>query len=81
MILPQLDVDPGAQEVAGDAHPEIAFNLGSTYAVMEPPRKEKAVRLLSSFTKRACRGANASKFKEQCETSQSLIQMLGGKVD
>ncbi|MBN1609971.1 MAG: tetratricopeptide repeat protein [Polyangiaceae bacterium] len=70
-----------AQEVAGDSHPEIAFNLGSTYAVMEPPRKEKAVRLLSSFTKRACRGANASKFKEQCETSQSLIQMLGGKVD
>ena len=70
-----------AQEVAGDQHPEITFNLGSTYAVMEPPRKEKAVRLLSSFTKRACRGANAAKFKEQCETSQSLIQMLGGRVN
>ena len=70
-----------AQEVAGDSHPEIAFNLGSTYAVMEPPRKEKAVRLLSSFSKRACRGANAMKFKEQCETAQSLTQMLGGKVN
>ncbi len=70
-----------AQEVAGDKHPEIAFNLGSTYAVMDPPQKEKAVRLLSSFSKRACRGANANKFKEQCETSSTLIQQLGGKVN
>jgi tetratricopeptide (TPR) repeat protein len=66
-----------AQELAGESHPEIAFNLGSTYAVMEPPQKEKALRLLNSFTKRACRGANASKFKEQCETSSALIQKLG----
>jgi len=70
-----------AQEVAGDAHPEISFNLGSTYAVMEPPQKEKAVRLLSSFVKRACRSANAAKFKEQCETANTLIQKLGGKVN
>ena len=70
-----------AEEVAGDAHPEISFNLGSTYAVMDPPQKEKAVRLLSSFVKRACRSANAAKFKEQCETSNSLIQKLGGKVN
>ncbi len=70
-----------AQEVAGDAHPEIAFNLGSTYAVMEPPQKEKAVRLLSSFVKRACRSAKAAQYKEQCETSNTLIQKLGGKVN
>jgi tetratricopeptide (TPR) repeat protein len=66
-----------AQEVAGDDHPEIAFNLGSTYAVMEPPQKEKALRLLNSFSKRACRGSNAANFKEQCETSSALIQKLG----
>jgi len=66
-----------AQDVAGDTHPEISFNLGSTYAVMDPPQKEKALRLLNSFNKRACRGANASKFKEQCETSNALIQKLG----
>ncbi len=70
-----------AQKVAGDSHPEIAFNLGSTYAVMDPPQKEKAVRLLSSFTKRACKSAARKKFQEQCETSQSLIQKLGGKVN
>jgi len=70
-----------AEEVAGDSHPEIAFNLGSTYAVMEPPQKEKAVRLLSSFVKKACRSATAAKYKEQCETSNTLIQKLGGKVN
>ena len=67
-----------AQAVAGDAHPEIAFNLGSTYAVMDPPQKEKAVRMLKSFTKRACASAKGMKFKEQCAAAQSLLQELGG---
>lgn len=67
-----------ANEVAGEAHPEIAFNLGSTYAVQNPPKKEKAVRMLNSFTKRACRSQQAQKFREQCETAQTLIQKLGG---
>ena len=67
-----------AQEVAGDKHPEIAFNLGSTYAVMDPPRKDKAVRMLKSFSKRACASANATKFKEQCQTAQALLMKLGG---
>lgn len=66
-----------ADDVAGDEHPEIAFNLGSTYAVMQPPQKEKALRLLNSFSKRACKGASATSFKEQCETSAALIQKLG----
>jgi len=66
-----------AEQVAGDSHPEISFNLGSTYAVMDPPQKEKALRLLNSFQKRACRSAQASKFKEQCETTSALIQKLG----
>jgi len=66
-----------AKEVAGDSHPEISFNLGSTYAIMDPPRKEQAARLLNQFTNRACKGSAAMKFKEQCEAAQSLIQQLG----
>jgi tetratricopeptide (TPR) repeat protein len=66
-----------ANEVAGDQHPEISFNLGSTYAIMDPPQKEKASRLLNSFSKRACKGANSAKFKEQCETANALIIQLG----
>ena len=66
-----------AEQFAGDTHPEFAFNLGSTYAVMDPPQKEKAVRLLDQFTKKVCRGAQAAKFKEQCEESSSLVQKLG----
>lgn len=68
-----------ANETAGDKHPEIGFNLGSTYAIMNPPQKEKAVRLLSSFNKRVCKGAQAAeKFKDQCATSSDLVQKLGG---
>lgn len=73
-----VDVLEKANDVGGESHPEIAFNLGSTYAVMNPPQKEKAVRLLNSFNKRACRSAKAEKYKEQCATSADLVQKLGG---
>jgi tetratricopeptide (TPR) repeat protein len=73
----QLSAMEKAEQFAGDAHPEFAFMLGSTYAVMDPPQKEKAVRLLDQFTKKVCRGAQAAKFKEQCEQSSSLVQKLG----
>jgi tetratricopeptide (TPR) repeat protein len=68
-----------ANDVAGDTHPEIAFNLGSTYAVMDPPKKDQAVRLLKSFNKRACKSKDAVKFKQQCETSNALVAKLGGE--
>jgi tetratricopeptide (TPR) repeat protein len=68
-----------ANAVGGDTHPEIAFNLGSTYAVMKPPKKDQAIRLLKSFNKRACAGKKgATTYKDQCETSQALVQKLGG---
>jgi tetratricopeptide (TPR) repeat protein len=66
-----------AEKFAGDKHPEFAFNLGSTYATMDPPQKEKAVRLLNQFTKRVCRGAKGKQFQEQCEEASSLLQKLG----
>ena len=68
-----------AQEVGGKTHPEIAYNLGSTYAKMTPPKKEKALRLLKSFDKRNC-GAkqkkNAEKYRDQCVTAKALLQKL-----
>jgi tetratricopeptide (TPR) repeat protein len=70
-----------AKKIAGDKHPEISFILGSTYAVMDPPKIEKATRLLKSFQKKACKSAKAATFKEQCETSNSLIMQLGAKVN
>jgi hypothetical protein len=73
----QLSAMERAEQFAGDAHPEFGFMLGSTYAIMDPPQKEKAVRLLDQFTKKVCRGAAAAKFKEQCEESASLVQKLG----
>lgn len=65
-----------AQGIDGDSHPENAFNLGSTYAKLDPPQKEKAIRLLKSFSKKTCRGAKGKQFKAQCQTAQDLIQRL-----
>ncbi len=70
-----------ARRVAGDEHPEILFNLGSTYAVLNPPRKTEAIQLLKGFSARACRGAGATtKYRDQCETSNSLVAKLGGTM-
>ena len=70
-----------ARKLAGDGHPEILYNLGSTYAVMNPPRKTEAIQLLKSFSVRACRGSGATgKYKDQCEGAQSLVAKLGGSM-
>ncbi len=75
--LAMIEALERAHDVAGDAHPEIAFHLGASYANQVPPQKEKAVRLLMSFAKRACRGARAGRYVEQCRMAQSLLQELG----
>jgi hypothetical protein len=70
-------LEKAEQFVGEDSHPDAAFNLGSSYAAIEPPQKEKALRLLNQFTKRTCRSGNSAKWKEQCEQTASLIQKLG----
>ncbi len=62
-------------------HPEILFNLGSTYAVMNPPKKQEAQQMLKGFNARACKGTKALVYKAQCEQSQALIQKLGGSLE
>ena len=69
-----------ALEHGGEGHPEMAFVLGATHAMAKPPRKGKAARHLKSFLHRACRGREAAKLKEQCETAQSLLQVLDQPV-
>jgi tetratricopeptide (TPR) repeat protein len=74
----RLAVLEKANEIGGEEHPEIAFNLGSTYAVMKPPKKEKALQLLKSFNKRNCTGAGKKQFQTLCQQSNDLVQRLGG---
>lgn len=77
----QLAALEKANQIAGANHPEIAFNLGSTYATVDPPQSEKALRLLKSFNKRACKSAKAAKqFKDQCAVSADLVQKLSGAL-
>lgn len=61
-----------------EEHPEILFNLGSTYAVMIPPKKAQAIQMLKQFQARGCKGGKSDKYKEQCEQSMALIAKLGG---
>ncbi len=62
------------------AHPEIYFNLGSTYAVMDESKKQKALSLLKAFFKVACKGSREVTYHAQCKQSVVLIQKLGGSV-
>ena len=65
---------------AEGTHPEILFNLGSTYAVMTPPKKQEALQLLKAFSTRGCKGPKAAKFKAQCDQTQTLMMNLGGSA-
>lgn len=62
-------------------HPEILFNLGSTYAVLDPPRKTEALQLLNRFVGVVCKGsAGATKYRSVCAEAQAHIGRLGGGI-
>jgi len=61
-------------------HPEIYFNLGSTYATMDESKKQKAISYLKAFHGYACKGGRAAKYKAECEQAVALIAKLGGSV-
>jgi tetratricopeptide (TPR) repeat protein len=67
-----------AKAVAGDEHPEILFNLGSTYAKLDPPRKAEALQMLAGFSARACKSKDKSKYQDQCEQAMALEAKLKG---
>ncbi len=67
-----------ANDIGGKENPEILFNLGSTYAVMDPPKKSQAIQMLKRFQAQACKGGKAMKYQEQCEQAMALIAKLQG---
>jgi len=72
-----------AKAVAPSDGPEavqILFSLGSTYAQLDPPRKQEAIQMLKGFSARACRGNKAEAYKVECETSRTLVTKLGGTL-
>jgi tetratricopeptide (TPR) repeat protein len=93
MLLAQIYQDRGSQaeqvteleaakSVAGDG-PEsvlILYSLGSTYALLTPPRSAEAISMLKGFSGRACKGAKATTYKTECETTQALVTKLGGTL-
>jgi tetratricopeptide (TPR) repeat protein len=72
-----------AKAVAPGEGPEsvtILYALGSTYAVLTPPRSAEAIAMLKGFSSRACKGAKAATYKSECEQSQALVSKLGGTL-
>jgi tetratricopeptide (TPR) repeat protein len=57
-------------------HPEVLFSLGSTYAVMNPPKKQEALQKLKAFMGRGCKGPKAQTMKVQCDQAQALLNDL-----
>jgi tetratricopeptide (TPR) repeat protein len=71
-----------AKLVAGEGPNQlpVLYSLGSTYAKLEPPRKQEAIQLLKSFNARGCKGNKAKEYQSECETAKSLITDMGGSV-
>jgi hypothetical protein len=79
----ELAAMASAEVLLDVASPEILFELGSNYALPEPPavldeqRKQKAIVLLMRFSKRVCRGSKALDYRDSCEGASVLLQRLG----
>lgn len=71
-----------AKAVAGEGPNQlpVLYSLGSTYAKLDPPRKQESIQLLKSFNSRACKGQKAKEYASECETTKSLISDMGGSV-
>ena len=71
-----------AEALFDESSPEVAFEIGAIYAATPDygagvSNRERARPILEQFVKRTCRGALAASFKEQCELSQLMLQLLG----
>ena len=61
-------------------HKEAYFDLGSSYAELNPPKKNEAIQQLQSFWKITCKGALAAKYADQCAQSQEIVRRMGGSL-
>ena len=79
-MVTELEAAKAVAPVEGPESIQILYNLGSTYAKLTPPRSAEAISMLKGFSSRACKGAKASAYKTECETTSSLVSKLGGTL-
>ena len=79
-MVTELEAAKSLANPEGPQAVEILYTLGSTYAVLNPPRKTEAIQMLKGFSSRACKGSRANTYKSQCETAQTLVTQLGGSI-
>jgi tetratricopeptide (TPR) repeat protein len=82
--IPKMVVEiEAAKELAGTEGPQailILFTLGTTYAMLKPPRAQESVKMLRAFRARACEGAIKKSYGMECQQALILIDRLGGST-
>lgn len=76
----ELEAAKAVVPAEGPESIQILYILGSSYALLTPPRSAEAISMLKGFSSRACKGAKASTYKVECETTSSLVSKLGGTL-
>jgi tetratricopeptide (TPR) repeat protein len=79
-MVTELEAAKASAPADGPEAIQILYNLGSTYALLNPPRSAEAISMLKGFSSRACKGAKAQTYKTECEISQALVTRLGGTM-
>lgn len=79
-MVAELEAAKKAAPPEGPEAVQILWSLGSTYATMNPPRKQEAIQMLKGFTARVCKGAKSASYKAECEQAQTLVAKLGGTM-
>jgi hypothetical protein len=63
-------------EYALGVSPEFAFNLGSIYAVVQPPQPTEAKQLLGRFVQTTCASPQSANACDQCVVARDLLAHL-----
>jgi predicted Zn-dependent protease len=66
-------------EYALGLSPEVAFNLGSTYAVARPQQATEAKQLLGRFVQSSCNDRQAANDCDQCVVARDLLDHLAAE--
>jgi tetratricopeptide (TPR) repeat protein len=76
----ELEAAKAVAPTEGAESVTILWDLGSTYATLQPPRTQEAISMLKGFNSRACKGAKAQSYRTECETASTLVAKLGGTL-
>ncbi len=79
-MVSELEAAKAVAPTDGPESVQILWSLGSTYATLDPPRKQEAIQMLKGFTTRACKELEGGELQDRVRDGATRsVARLGGR--